>query len=331
MRLRFSSILLFISLTLNADQFAFSFYNDAFVGTDKYFTNAMSFSWIDDSFESDEDVDTRSYDNFTYSIVDALPLVVLDKTKRHNAGISISQIAITPADKNISTPQYDDIPYAGYLSVDFYIFESDDTSFKEFRIGVGVVGKESGAEFIQREVHGIIGAMDPKGWDTQVGTQYILNALFRYGEKSWQEIDADGIKSDWFNHYGIQVGNFTTDAFMGTMFRTGYNYPSNFNLHYPYLKEEASLLQICKKQTGFGWSLSAGLNGELLAYSYILDEAKNSGYETDKNIINISVYTGMDLYYNRHKITYFYQSQSPYTDQQNEINNFGGLLYSYQF
>jgi len=300
-------LLILLPLTLSADKFAFSFYNDVFVGTDKYFTNGISLSWIDDLNLTSKDLN------------------------KYNVGVSISQIAITPSDKNISTPQYNDIPYAGYLSLDFFIFESNTKNFKEFRIGVGVVGKESGAEFIQRFSHKVIGVIDPKGWDTQLGTEYIINILLRYGEKSWERSSLNRLDMDWFNHYGTEVGNFSTNIFAGTMFRVGDNYIKNFNIHYPYLREEASLLDICKKQTDFGWSLSVGINGELLAYSYILDEAKKDGYETDKSIVSISVYTGVDLYYKRHKTTIFYQSQSPYTKQQDKMNSFGGFLYSFQF
>jgi len=50
MKLKVIKLLLLFSLTLNADQFSFLFYNDAFSGTDKHFTNGMSLSWIDDSF-----------------------------------------------------------------------------------------------------------------------------------------------------------------------------------------------------------------------------------------------------------------------------------------
>jgi hypothetical protein len=40
------------------------------------------------------------------------------------------------------------------------------------------------------------------------------------------------------------------------MLRIGYNYNENFNLHYPYLKEEASMLRLDKKHSDLGWSLS---------------------------------------------------------------------------
>lgn len=328
---KYSWLLLYIPLVLNADQFAFLFYNDAFSGTDKHFTNGMNISWIDDSFGSIEETKSNSYNSFVYSFIDVLPLTLMDNTKNHNAGISLSQIMITPNDITISKPQYDDIPYAGHLALAFYMFEWDNESFKEFRVEFGVVGKESGAEFVQKTVHSIIGSQDPKGWDTQLGTQYTANILFRYGEISWQDDSVYNLSMDWFNHFGVQAGNFVTDIFGGSIFRIGNNYVRNFNLHYPYLKEEASLLRLNDKHSGLGWSLSTGINTELLAYSYILDEAKKDGYSTDKNIVNIALYSGVDLYYEANKLTFFYQAQSPYSKQENTIETFGGLIYSFQF
>ena len=331
MKQKIKYLSLLCSIALSADQFSFLFYNDAFVGTDKHFTNGMNISWIDDSFEDVSDIESNSYSSYVHHIVNSIPFNVTDNSKKHSAGISISQIMVTPDDLNVSQPQYDDIPYAGYLSLAFYMFEWDKESFKEFRMEFGVVGKESGAEFAQKSIHPVIGAKKPKGWGTQLGTQVTANALFRYGEISWQRSGLNTLSMDWFNHFGIQVGNFETDAFGGTMFRIGKNYIRNFNLHYPYLKEEASMLCLNDKHNGLGWSLNAGINGELLAYSYILDEGKNKGYETDKKIANVTLYGGVDLYYEVHKLTLFYQSRSPYIKQSNDMESFGGLIYSYQF
>jgi len=318
------------SITLNADQFSFLFYNDVFARTDKHFTNGISLSWIDDSFEDVTDIKSNSYSSYVHNIVNSIPLIATDSSKNHSAGISISQIMVTPEDTSISQPQYDDIPYAGYLALAFYMFEWDKRSFKEFRMEFGVVGKESGAEFAQKTFHKTIGNSEPKGWSNQLGTQVTANTLFRYGEISWQK-SSNTLSLDWFNHFGAQIGNFETNAFGGTMFRVGNNYIRNFNIHYPYLKEEASLICLNDKHSGFGWSLSTGINTELLAYSYILDEAKKEGYSTDKNIVNITLYSGTDLYYEAHKLTFFYQSRSPYTKKFNSMETFGGLIYAYQF
>ncbi len=321
--------LIFASM-LNANQFSFQFYNDFFAGTDQHFTNGMAISWMSETFGFENSDSNSSYISSVLSLANKAPFRNVDLLQRYNLGASISQIIITPKDTTLSTPQYNDIPYAGYLALSLYVFEWDDISFNEFRVGIGVVGKEAYAKEVQNGFHALVDSTKAEGWSTQLGTQYIVNALLRYGEIGWKS-KYDIFSMDWFNHGGIQLGNFMTNILAGTMFRIGNNYIQNFNIHYPYLREEASLLQLAKKHRNFGWSLSAGINGEMIAYSYILDEAKEKGYSTDKRPLNASIYVGIDLLYNAHKITYFYQSQSPYTYAQDNPDTFGGLMYSYQF
>ena len=315
---------------LNADQFAFQFYNDYFIGTDQHFTNGVAISWMDDTYEHLDNESVSSYSNLMLNIVDTIPFKEIDTSKHYNSGLSLSQIIITPENVSLKTPQYDDIPYAGYLALSFYVFEWDDKSFNEFRVDFGVTGKESGAEQVQNGFHSLLSIYKAEGWDTQLGTEYIANALFRYGEISWRS-KKNSFSMDWFNHFGTQVGNFTTDVFAGSVLRIGKNYIESFNVHYPYLREEASIIQLEKRHKGFGWSFSMGINGDLLAYSYVLDEGKREGYKTTKRPFNASLYIGVDLLYNVHKITYFYQAQSPYTHEQKESDAFGGFTYSYQF
>lgn len=293
---------LFVS-TLQADQFALQFYNDVFVGVDQHFTNGIGLSYLGDS----------SYSNKTYT------------TK----GISLSQFIMTPKDITQSTPQYDDLPYAGYLALSGFIYTWDKQSFNEYRIEVGVVGEESGARAVQNRVHKIFDSRYAAGWDTQLGTQYTLNALYRHGNVSWHS-SGDALSMDWFNHYGIQLGNSITDVFGGSVFRLGQNYTKNFNVQYPFLKEEASLLQT-KEQKGFGWSLSSGINVDALAYSYIIDEAQAEGYNLQKNPLNATLYFGADLLYSGHKLTLFVELISPYTTNQTIPDRLGGFTYSYAF
>ena len=326
------STLLLATCSLGADEVSFSLYNDWFAGSDKHFTNGVSISWLNDTYGGEENsTNPNSYSNFVYSMIKNIPFIPLDDTKVHNAGISISQFMITPTNTELSTPQYNDVPYAGYLNLAFFLFESDSDSFKEMRVELGVVGKEAGAKWAQDTFHKVIGNTQAQGWDTQLNTRYTINVLLRYGEITWQKSTPSGLKMDWFNHVGTQFGNLKVDAFGGTMFRLGKNYATNFNLHYPYLKEDASLIQLEKKHTNFGWDISAGMDSELLAYSYIITEARDEGYNLSRKTFNLSAYLGTDLYYNLHKVTLFYRAQSAHTNDESSVSLFGGLTYSYQF
>jgi len=294
---------LFFSITLNADQFSFILYNDFFVGTDKHFTNGVSLSWIDDK---------KYFD-------------------KYDLGVSLNQMIITPTDISKAQPQYDDIPYIGYSYISSYMFDIENDHFYEYRIELGVIGKNAKAQEVQNGFHKLIGSAKAKGWDTQLSTYYTINSLFRYGDISYKKHLKHHLKLDWFNHFGVQVGNFSDDIFAGTILRFGYNYLENFNLHYPYLKEQISLLNLNKIQKGFGWSISLGLNADFLFYSYIVNESQNEGYNIKKHNFNGSMYLGNDFYYNKHKITIFYDLQSPYSVGQDLINSFGGVIYNYQF
>ncbi len=319
------------ALTLHADQVSVQWYNDVFAGTDRHFTNGGSISWLDDPFRSKDDNRTNSYSALVFDVANALPFTTMDTTQQHTAGISLMQMIITPTDITQTEPQYDDLPYAGYLALSFYMFEFDDESFSEYRMEVGVVGPQSGAEWLQTTVHRIIGSEEPKGWDTQMGTQLTLNALYRYGVKSWQKDYDYGISTDWFNHVGFQAGNFITDGFGGSMLRIGQNYINNFNVNSPYFKEEAALLELQKAHHGFGWSFSVGATADVLAYSYILDEADDLGYQFSRNVFSLSTYLGTSLYVEGQKLTFFFQSQSPYLRESNQIDSFGGFKFAIQF
>ena len=236
MRQNYKYLLLLCTLSLQADQVSLQWYNDVFTGTDRHFTNGISISWLDNTFESKED-NSSSYSTLIFEIANALPFTIMDTTRQHNAGISLTQMMVTPADISQTTPQYDDVPYTGHLALSFYMCEWDELSFDEYRLEVGYIGRESGAEWLQKTVHKIIGSDAPQGWDTQMGPQLTVNALYRHGMKNWQHDFSYGLSTDWFNHVGFQAGNFITDGFGGTMFRIGQNYINNFNVNYPYFIE----------------------------------------------------------------------------------------------
>ena len=296
-----SSLVLVVNI--HASQFSFLFYNDVFAGTDQHFTNGLALSYLGDTSFQD--------------------------SSRTTKGIAISQMIMTPEDISQTVAQYDDLPYAGYLTLSGFIFQWDAKSFDEYRIELGVVGNESGARALQNFIHKILDNTPAQGWDTQLGTQVTLNALYRHGEITWKS-SQNYLEMDWFNHYGIQIGNYISDVFAGSIFRIGKNYRKNFNVHYPSMKEEASLLLI-EQNHGLGWSASIGINANLLAYSYIMDEAINQGYNFEKNNLNTNLYLGADFFYSRHKVSLFLQMLSPYTTSQTKPDKLGGFAYSYIF
>jgi hypothetical protein len=317
-------LVLVSQILLKADEFSFVWYNDFFAGTDKHFTNGAALSWLDDNKEKD---------SYTKLLLEAARKISLspDLSYNYNAGITIKQIMVTPQNTELSTPQYDDLPYAGYLALSTYLIQRDNDSFIEYALDLGVIGKQALAGNLQNLFHQMIGNDKSQGWDTQLKTEYILNVFLQYGTISYEKNLGDGYGVDWFNHIGVDLGNFNTAAIAGTAFRIGKNYTRNFNVHYPFLHEEASLVKLNKVSPNFGWAISTGVDIKGLAYSYILDEAENEGYNTKKNNFDYSFNMCGELYLGNHKVSLLYQSQSPYARESKEIDLFGAFMYAYQF
>jgi len=307
---------------LYGDQIAYSLYNDFFVGTDEHFTNGAGVTWLEDNKKN-------SYTNSILNIAKSMG-IDFNSSYNYNAGIGLSQIIVTPQNIELSTYQYNDTPYTGYLALSTYLIQSTPKKFYEYSIEIGEIGRYSFAQETQNGFHTVIGSQQAKGWNTQLKPQTVVNLFYQYGEISWEKQYKNKLQMDYSNSFGVNLGNYQTSTFIGSTFRIGKNYIQNFNTHYPYLKEEANLVGM-KGHKGFGYSVSVGAYGELLAYSYILDEAKNEGYNSDKNTFNYSFYVSNDIYLNENKLSLFYQSKSAFTKNQNKSQYFGGFIYSYRF
>ncbi|WP_085317759.1 lipid A deacylase LpxR family protein [Derxia lacustris] len=81
---------------------------------------------------------------------------------------SLGQLAYTPRDARIATPQPDERPWAGLLYAALSAHRLDAGFYRSLELKLGVVGPASLARQAQKEVHRIVGSDDPAGWDNQL-------------------------------------------------------------------------------------------------------------------------------------------------------------------
>ncbi|MEA3289380.1 MAG: DUF2219 family protein [Campylobacterota bacterium] len=138
------SLLLFNISYLYSDTHLFTMDNDAFASKDdSHYTNGLFYTWMGD--------DNNTIDfNF------------MNKLQTNNA-ISFTHLIFTPKDKRQTTPILDDLPYAGYVKLNFLLYKSSQKYFHEFGINIGAVGPMVKAKEVQSEFHALIGHSKPDG------------------------------------------------------------------------------------------------------------------------------------------------------------------------
>ena len=145
--------------------------NDLPVNSDRYYTNGINFSSVHCTDERDA------------LWPQVLRLPGLDRSDLLATGFDAGQIMVTPADIHRIVPDPRDRPYAGRLFVSASWQRFADDHYAALKLITGVVGPESLAEQTQKAVHRAIGVGRPLGWDHQLHTEPILNAVY---ERRWR-------------------------------------------------------------------------------------------------------------------------------------------------
>jgi lipid A 3-O-deacylase len=158
---------------------SFYFENDAFAGTDRYYTNGTKLGWTSP--------DLRKYDEAHYRrpylpLIDDIPFVQ-DEAFQKNLFLTIGQNIYTPDNTEAMGPVIGDRPYAGWLYGGIGVIWQNDRVRNSLIMNLGVVGPWSYAEATQQFVHEILGDRSPNGWDNQLRNE--LGVVLTY-ERTWR-------------------------------------------------------------------------------------------------------------------------------------------------
>ena len=135
--------------------------NDFFRNIDLYYTQGLVFEWVKPSFAK-------------------FPLTrFLFKTSKSEPryGFALDHWGYTPDNASLETPAPGDRPYAACLTLTLFGISPD--SIRKTRlasaISVGVLGPAAGGKELQTAIHNLINDVLPKGWNSQVRNNIIVN------------------------------------------------------------------------------------------------------------------------------------------------------------
>ncbi|MCP1675983.1 hypothetical protein J2T57_003138 [Natronocella acetinitrilica] len=233
--------------------------NDIFAGEDSWYTNGFRASWITEA--------PAWVHALLHGLGGEAGLVDPDATLSH--GYSIGQSLYTPQDISLQDPPLTDRPYAGWLSLSTGIGETRNRSLRRLLLTVGVVGPASQGERVQREVHRLINARKPQGWDTQLPNEPTLMLSYERVYRLWTAESAGGWGVDLAAHAGIAIGTPFTLAGTGATLRMGRHMPNDYSPPRIQPAFPGSLLYGPAKR--WGWYVFAGVDGQAKRYDLFLD------------------------------------------------------------
>ena len=306
---KFLFTLLFFTLHLYSDSISFTFENDFFGSReDKHYTNGAFLVWMQDPDKSDM---------FDFILED-------DQT---NIAVSLSHQIFTPSDKRATEPIWDDLPYAGYMKLNFLLYKSSENYFHEFGVNIGAVGPITHAADIQSFFHELVGDVVFQGWDNQLDDQFMAGISYQFAYKT-DPIDIDTYKLDWVNNVRGDIGNFYSGVMISSTVRLGSFAQKSFMSTGTFMVTDESTLLNVTPSTGFNWDLSFGIFADATYNYYIVDEGIKQGYNMAEMEGAIGWQTSLSLFYDKLKYTYTLKS-THINDQRSK--QWGGMVFSWSF
>lgn len=196
------SIILFLMLCLmtpvpaaaeNAfDTLSVYWENDAFVGTDRDYTNGLKFS-LSTPYKTGRT--TPHLPDWTLPVMELLPFVN-DPAYPRAVSVSVGQDIYTPEDTDRKDLIEDDRPYAGitYMSAGFHSIKEGRKNSWEFLIGI--LGPQSYAEDLQNWTHDSIHSRRARGWGNQLKDEPLGEAVYETQWRQFQSRSAGGFGFD---------------------------------------------------------------------------------------------------------------------------------------
>jgi lipid A 3-O-deacylase len=222
-------------------RFVFSFDNDFFVATDRYYSQGLSLAYKTPVLDPD---------HWTNGLF-------LYKGGTKMAGFSIEQMGFTPTSIAYDTILSDDRPFAGTIRANFN-FESIDSARNfalNWQLSAGIIGPEAFVGETQEAVHRWTDNPHPQGWENQIQTGLLLDANIY----SHQQIAKAGTWLVLVSEEGANVGTSRIDLTLGPRIQVQWLTPGR-DLHLALFANPAV------RFVGYDGTLQGSLIGEKSPY-----------------------------------------------------------------
>lgn len=292
--------------------------NDAFFGTDYYYTNGILLDYVSDQHDS-----SSWLGNFLYSLPN------IDSDDRVYTGIHLGQQIFTPENIHATRLIENDRPYAGYLFGGISLVANNYQESQQWRFSFGAVGPRSRAETFQLSFHDRIGVSTPQGWEHQIKNETIFQFDYAYTWRHAWHFNGGGMDRDILPSLGVALGNAAVHGDLGLTFRYGRRFGGDFG---------APRMQPAVPSSDYlhlgqvSWYLFAGFGGRYVIRDIFLDGNTHvESHSVDKKEWVGDVQLGFVVNGNNYRLAYTMVGRSHEYEGQEEPHVFGSLALSFRF
>jgi hypothetical protein len=214
---------------------SFQLENDLFAGTDSQYTNGVKLTWVSPNLSELNDPQLPAWiRGSTDAVKHLIEWFLPGDATACNIVVTFGQSMFTPSDRERTTLDPTDRPYAGwaYLGLGYNVRRDPPKislpTLDTVEIDIGIVGPSSYAKQTQDFVHRVRGLQRFLGWDNQLrnelGFQIVWEQKFRPPTLEWFGwLDAQVIP-----HYGVSIGTVASYLNAGAEMRVGWRLPDDF-------------------------------------------------------------------------------------------------------
>lgn len=193
--------------------------NDLFIGDDSGYTNGFFLSLYEAELESEK---MPEHDFWVAPLMWTMP--ENDKIYSVNS-YSIGQTLATPSDIRIENPASDELPYSALLALRNSYMTITPTYADLVTTTIGLIGPAALGEETQKFVHKVIGANEPKGWDTQLKNE----PVFQFSRsRTWRSWVSESGNSDILTSCELSLGTISSAVSGGAYIRYGRNLRTSY-------------------------------------------------------------------------------------------------------
>ena len=230
---------------------SFQLENDLFAGTDSQYTSGVKFTWTSPNVADFNDPLLPAWIRCSNERVQRLvDWFHPEKSTSFNMVVTLGQAMYTPADRDQTTIDRTDRPYAGwtYLGLGYNARfdpagKAGTPTLDTVELDIGIVGRHAYAQQIQNFVHRVRGLDRFQGWDNQLqdelGVQFVwerkmrptaltLGKFAQAGNADASGGSAEGFAAQFIPHFGVSVGNVASYLNVGGELRAGWRLPDDF-------------------------------------------------------------------------------------------------------